>query len=111
MAAIDGYHFLQFPAIDSLLLVSQAASIISSENGSVLSVPEINAILPLSTSLMIMFLDIPSPRDDFLCLPKTDAISSEPNTVFTYSGMARFWNIAILSPFRERYLPVAMFIE
>ena len=31
MAAIDGYHFPQFPAIDSLFLVSQAVSIISSE--------------------------------------------------------------------------------
>jgi hypothetical protein len=58
---------------------------------------------------MIMFLGITSPQDDFLCFPKTDAISSEKNTGFPYSGMARFWNIPILPPFRERYLPVAMF--
>ncbi|MCL5782775.1 MAG: hypothetical protein M1476_02555 [Candidatus Thermoplasmatota archaeon] len=34
-AAIDWYHFLQFPAIDSLFLVSQAVSIISSGTNTV----------------------------------------------------------------------------
>jgi hypothetical protein len=76
---------------------------------------------------MIMFLDVPFLRDDFLCLKNTDAVSA-----FTISSMkmhvvvniqwpkmGKFeWattdaissepNTAIPSPFRERYLPVAM---
>ena len=87
MAAIERYCLLQFPAIESSFFVSYAVSIISSENGPSLSVPEINASLPLSRSLMIMFLGIPFPQDDFPCLSKTETISSGPNITFQYSVM------------------------
>lgn len=42
---------------------------------------------------MIVFLDISFLWDDFLCIPKTDTISSGLNAVLTYSCLSRFLDI------------------